>query len=285
MVILLFSGCGATERDTDSYANGNVTPNSSSVGDDSKEDNTTKAKYGVFIGLTEVEDYFTGYETIVIDAQYFDKEEIDDIKSSGTTVYSYINVGSLESFRNYYEEYVDLTLASYENWEEERWVDVSDVRWQNFVINTLAQQLLAKDIDGFFVDNCDVYYQFGSDEILNGLSLIMRALVATGKDVIINGGDCFLDAYCDKGGIWNDVVTGINQESVFSKILWDSGTFGAADEEDRRYFIEYIEKYSALGADIFLIEYTSDNKLIGEIEEYCNKNGFRCYISDTIELT
>ena len=144
--------------------------------------------------------------------------------------------------------------------------------------------MLEKGIDGFFVDNCDVYYVFPTSGILSGLSTIMEALIGTGKKVIINSGDVFLDEYCRKGGSWNDVITGINQESVFSKILWDGDRFSTADEEDTEYFKDYIERYAALGADIYLLEYTTDSKLIGKIEAYCQEKGFSYYISDSIEL-
>lgn len=108
--------------------------------------------------------------------------------------------------------------------------------------------------------------------------------MSTGKTVIINGGDTYLDAYCQGGGQWDDVITGINQETVFSKILWDKNSFGTASKEDREYFQDYIERYSKLGADIYILEYTCDDRLICEIRKYCEKNGFRYFIADSIEL-
>ena len=46
-------------------------------------------------------------------------------------VYTYLNVGSLEDFRDYYKEYEHLTIGAYENWDEEKWIDVSDKDWQS----------------------------------------------------------------------------------------------------------------------------------------------------------
>ena len=109
-------------------------------------------------------------------------------------------------------------------------------------------------------------------------------MVGTGKAVLINGGDVYLDAYCASGGQWQDVLTGINQESVFTKILWDEDRFAAASPEDRDYFLDYIERYASQGAEIYLLEYTRDRRLIAEIQDYCQKNGFHFYISDSLEL-
>lgn len=243
-----------------------------------------KYAYGVFLSVTKNIDKLKDYETVVIDAQHFTKEQIEAFKARGHKVYSYINIGSLENFRSYYKEYKDLKLGKYEHWDEEIWINVADQRWQDFMLNNMIPNLTAKGIDGFFVDNCDVYYNYRKPGILDGLTSIMKALVATGKAVLINGGDCYLDAYCKNGGSWRDVITGINQETVFSKIIWDKNKFGRAGKEDHKYFLSYIERYAMQGADIYLLEYTKDKKLIKEIEEYCANKGFGYYVSDSVEL-
>lgn len=61
-------------------------------------------KYGVFLSEIKNLSRLGDYETVVIDAQYFSKEEIDAFKSEGHKVYSYINIGSIEEFRPYYDE-------------------------------------------------------------------------------------------------------------------------------------------------------------------------------------
>ena len=245
---------------------------------------TFKYPYGVFLSICENIEQFADYEIVVIDAQYYPKEELDAFRSKGHKVFSYINIGSLEDFRDYYDEYKDLSLGAYEHWEEEVWVDVSQKRWQDFMLNDIAAGLLEKDIDGFFVDNCDVYYVHPKQEILEGLTVIMKGLKATGKKVIINSGDTFLDAYCEQGGKWDDVISGINQESVFSTILWDEGTFGTAEPEDHEYFVSYIDRYGSQGAEIYLLEYTIDEELVKEIKAFCEERGYTYYVADSIEL-
>ena len=245
---------------------------------------TFKYPYGVFLSICENIEQFADYEIVVIDAQYYPKEELDAFRSKGHKVFSYINIGSLEDFRDYYDEYKDLSLGAYEHWEEEVWVDVSQKRWQDFMLNDIAAGLLEKDIDGFFVDNCDVYYVHPKEEILEGLTVIMKGLKATGKKVIINSGDTFLDAYCEQGGKWDDVISGINQESVFSTILWDEGTFGTAEPEDHEYFVSYIDRYGSQGAEIYLLEYTTDEELVKEIKAFCEERGYTYYVADSIEL-
>ena len=281
VMLLGITACGITA--------GNESTKKKKVKDESEvhlEKNSDELKYGVFLSVEDDLQQFSDYNIIVIDAQYFSKEEIEAFQDESHVVYSYINVGSIEDFRPYYDEYVDLTLGDYENWEEEKWVDVSSEIWQDFILEQLAPELLGKGIDGFFVDNCDVYYNYETDAILEGLAVIMKGLIGTGKDVIINGGDAFLDAYTENLGKWSDVITGINQETVLTRIDFESGFLGARDEddEDMAYFQDYVERYAKEGAKIFLLEYSQDPSIEKKIKEYCSEHGFYYYLSDTLEL-
>lgn len=240
--------------------------------------------YGVFLGIDDDLSVCESFRTVVIDAQYFSAEEIRALKTEGHVVYSYINVGSLENFRGYYNKYKHLGLGVYEHWEDEIWIDVSSENWQRFIVEELAENLKSKGIDGFFADNCDVYYEYPTEDIFNGLKSIMEGLVNTGLDVIINSGNDFADEYAERGYDWENIFTGINQETVFSSILWNTGLFSTASEEDNEFFRNYIEKYGSQGADIYLLEYTHSKKLIKEIDTYCAENGFEYYISSSVEL-
>ena len=179
--------------------------------------------YGVFLNADASDlKKISAYQTIVIDAQLFSKKDIAYLKNKGCTVYSYLNIGSLEKFRSYYDAYRKWTLGSYENWEEERWMNVSESAWQRFLIS-LEEQLLEKEIDGFFVDNCDVYYEYQTDGIFEGLSAILQHLMTYKKAVIINGGDTFVMKYQKRNGSLQDIMTGVNQECVWSKINFKTG--------------------------------------------------------------
>ncbi|HNW86053.1 MAG TPA: endo alpha-1,4 polygalactosaminidase [Candidatus Limiplasma sp.] len=241
--------------------------------------------YGVFLSCDASQaERFAPYQTVVIDAAYFTAKDIAALHRAGHTVFTYLNVGSLESFRPYYDRFVNDTLAPYEHWEEERWMDVSSVAWQTFLTDTLAKTDLELGVDGFFIDNCDVYALYPTEAVFNGLSAVLRALVDTGKAVIINGGDVYVDEYARRYGGIADIMTGVNQETVFSAIHFDKGTFSRAGKEDHAYFTAYVERVAALGGKVYLLEYTKNAKLIAEIQAYCRQKGFDCYVSDSVEL-
>lgn len=243
-----------------------------------------KRDYGVFLNADSSDlKKLAGYKTVVIDAQYFSKKDISYLKKQGCVVYSYLNVGSLENFREYYATYENLTLGEYENWEEEKWIDVSSARWQKF-LTSLEKKLINKGIDGFFVDNCDVYYQYPGEKIFEGLTVILKHLRKYGKPVIINGGDTYVMEYRKRNGTLTDIMTGVNQECVWSKIEFDQGKFFAQKKKDREYFQKYVETCDDEGLDVYLLEYTKSRTLKNRIKKYCSRMQFLYYISDSIEL-
>jgi hypothetical protein len=242
--------------------------------------------YGVFIGL-EPEDSsrLSGYDIVVIDAAYFTAEDIRKLHESGQTVYSYLNIGSVENFRDYYAEYEPLTLGEYEDWPEERWVDVFRPEWQRFVTGTLAASLSEKNVDGFFLDNADVYYEYKNENIYDGLVSIISGLGRYGLPLIVNGGDTFVTELLENGGPAAELITGVNQETVFTSIDFKNGGFGLQGVEDRRYYCGYLELCKEQGLQVYLTEYASDpDDVEPSIDAYCEENGFLYYISTSLEL-
>ena len=247
-----------------------------------------KYDYGVFLGVNagkKAMRKFRKYETIVLDAQNgFDKDDIQTLKERGHMVYSYINVGAVENYRDYYNEYLDITLGKYDNWPDERWVDVSSSKWQDFILKDLAEKIKDTGVDGYFVDNIDVYYQYHREPIYDGVETILRGLKEKG-DVIINGGDAVVMEYLEKGGAAEMILDGVNQETVFTAIKdYDRNKFKESSEEDRDYYLAYTEAVKKQGKEVFLLEYTKKGRLKKKIQDRCRELGYRYYISKSLDL-
>lgn len=240
--------------------------------------------YGVFLNADASSlKQLKNYDLIVIDAQYFTKSDIELLHQNGTKVYTYLNIGSIENFREYYTTYEKLTIGRYEHWDEEKWVDVADPDWQKFM-KQLSQELFEKGVDGFFIDNCDVYYYAPRESIFEGLTAILQNIMTFDKAVIINGGDTYVTEYRERYGAIDHIMTGVNQESVWSAIDFDKGTFYEQTKETRDYYCNYLEACQADGMDVYLLEYTTDKKLIQKIKKYCNEHDFHFYVSNSLEL-
>ena len=257
---------------------------------------TTEESYGVFLGVdatTFSMDLFEGYDMVVVDAQELRSDQLAQLHATGHTVYSYLNVGSIEESRSYFDDYSDCCLDRYENWPEEFWVDVTRPEWQKLVTEELTDRILDADpqIDGLFLDNLDIYahvrdskrIRIDPEQVFEALCSILESYQGQDLPVLINGADVFVTELLDQGR--EDLILGVNQETVFSSILdYDRDRFGKQSREEREYFTDYLDRCSRAGLEVFLLEYTTDPDVEVEILEYCAEEGFRCYISGHVGL-
>lgn len=112
----------------------------------------------------------------------------------------------------------------------------------------------------------------------------MQNIMTLKKAVIINGGDTYVTEYRERYGAVDHIMTGVNQESVWSGIDFDKGTFNEQTRETREYYSKYLEACKADGMEVYLLEYTTDEKLIQKIKKYCKEQNFHFYISNSLEL-
>jgi len=241
-------------------------------------------RYGVFIGIGRKDiKKLKDYQTVIIDAEHFTKADITKLKKAGKTVYTYLSIGSLEDYRSYYKAYKHLAISKYDGWEGEEWVDVSDKSWQKLMLKR-AKEFKNKGVDGFFLDNADVYYQYKEPRIYKGLVKILTDIRKLNARVIINGGDVFVSKYLKENKDLKKIADGVNQEGVFTTLVEDK----KKGEEITRYYLNYLKKLSKKGIHIYLTEYiVEDNKddgLEDKIADYCEKRGWDYYISDDLEL-
>ena len=241
-------------------------------------------RYGVFIGIGRKDiNKLKDYQTVIIDAEHFTKADITKLKKAGKTVYTYLSIGSLEDYRSYYKAYKHLAISKYDGWEGEEWVDVSDKSWQKLMLKR-AKEFKKKGVDGFFIDNTDVYYEYKEPRIYKGLVKILTDIRKLNARVIINGGDVFVSKYLKENKDLKKIADGVNQEGVFTTLVEDK----KKGEEITKYYLKYLKKLSKKGIHIYLTEYiVEDNKdegLEDKIADYCEKRGWDYYISENLEL-
>lgn len=245
-----------------------------------------ETSYGVFLGVNSDQiSLLKGYDTVVIDAAYFTKEEVESIRHNGAKkVYSYLNIGSIEDFREGYDSLKECVLAPYDNWPGEYWVDVSRPEWQRYIAQS-ASKLTEKGVDGFFLDNTDVYYLYPTLEIYDGLVSILSMLNTYQKDILINGGDTFVSKAVLEQDSPQIEIIGVNQECVFTNIDFANNALVRQDAETSQYYQDYLAACKEKGLAVYLLEYAKDGDVIeAAIQTYCNQNGFQYYRSSSIGL-
>lgn len=241
--------------------------------------------WGVFIGTTlhGNTSKVKNYKYIVIDAQNYTKAEITRLKSGGRKVYSYLSIGSIAKYRSYYKRFKKYALGNYDNWPGEKWINVSKKAWQNFIVNELVPNLRKKGVDGLWVDNTDVYYEYHRSSILNGLVSMLTRIHNKKIPIIINGGDVFVSKIISMGKA--RIINGVMQEEVLTRITgYNSNKFARQLKSDRTYYEAYLKRVKRAGRSIALLEYTKSSKMRKEIINYCKKRGYSYYISNNVDL-
>lgn len=240
--------------------------------------------YGVFIGINEKEsDRLEQYKLVVIEPSEFSVTHIEKLHADGKTVYGYLNIGAVEEYRPYYNQFQEIFIGAYEYWPDEQWVDVASPRWQSFIIDKLGKQYVDMGLDGLFLDNADVFYYRPTEEIFLGLCAIMKGLREYDLKLIINGGDLFVSK-CIEKDIALSLFDGVNQETVFTSIDFANQKYGIQSEEEAVYFKRYLAKVKEYGLSVYLLEYGADKYLSSKIDAYCSENGFIWYNANGIEL-
>ena len=240
-------------------------------------------KYIVLIGEDpEITEKLSDIDLLVIDAEYFSQNDIARLRENGIReIYSYINIGSIESFRSYDTDFEKYTLGAYENWPEEKWIDVSAPEWQACTASRV-DALVQKGVDGFFVDNTDVYYNYPQESIYDGILTILDYMNHTGRKIMINGGDCFVKKYLTTEK--NVLIDGVNQENVFTAYDFSKDVYTKNDQSTREYYTEYLDLAMSHGCTAYTLEYATDPAIRRQAAAYAGKHGYIYYISDNIGL-
>ena len=257
--------------------------------------------YGVFLGISMSSDtgeegltsddketdqllFLAKYKTVILSPGSFTKKDLQYLHRAGTKAYAYINVGALEEYDPEYLRFKKLSLAPYENWEDESWVDVSDTDWQNYITEKIAKEIAELGFDGFFLDNFDVYYLFPEEKIYRGLDAVLGGLQKYKMPIILNGGDSYVSRAIEENST-NLLFQGVNQEDVFTAYHFDTNTSSLQDSDTRRYYQDYLEKAKNAGLSVFILEYMANKELSKEVSVYCKEKHFQWYNAPDIFLT
>ncbi|MFO0591628.1 MAG: endo alpha-1,4 polygalactosaminidase [Polyangiaceae bacterium] len=136
------------------------------------------------------------------------KAEIEQLKAGGQNrVISYINFGSCESFRTYYDTppaghascvSSGALTTPYDGYPDEMWADLSNTAYRDLLVNYVAPRLVDQGVDGFFLDNLEVVEHGAND----------------------GNGPC--DAACSQGGL--DLVWELRQKFPDKLIVMQNAT-------------------------------------------------------------
>lgn len=127
---------------------------------------------------------------IVIEPEDYTLAEIRALKKYAT-VLAYLSIGSVSDERPYYKDLKAYTLKKLDDWPHERYLDLRQAPARDWC-QKQAKLLKAAGFDGFWLDNVDVYEEYRSTDMFNGVLSTIHAIKAVGGYVMVNGGKTFL---------------------------------------------------------------------------------------------
>ena len=208
----------------------------------------------------------------------------DEAIKGGTDVFGYLSVGEVAADARYRERVkkagVEL-IGTNEIWGSDI-VDVTDERWQAFVINELAAEIVEKGVSGLFLDTVDSVALMAarrpdraSEYKAGMIQLILRLQAAfPNVKIIMNRG---LDLYAEL----MPIVHGILVESVWGTFDFETNVYRSVPPKDTAFLLKALKKIQDSGTEVYVLDYVnpSDRKTAEVISRRADELGFKCFLS------
>lgn len=149
--------------------------------------------YGEASKLGDLRSLAAKYRVLNIDADpsNYTPEQIQTLKAGGQNrVISYLNIGAVESFRDYWKtapkglvpagKNKEAMVGNYHGYADEKWMDPGNPAWRKLVLDHIVPRLVAQGVDGFYLDNLELLGH-GADA---GHRPLSKASVQAGLDLI-----------------------------------------------------------------------------------------------------
>jgi len=228
----------------------------------------------------------------------FTDAQIQTLKAGGKNrVISYMNVGSCEDYRDYWKTapgFVSCAantaahLGLYDGYPDETWMDPSSEDYQKLIVDYVAPRLVARGIDGFYLDNLEILSHPPDDPNgpcsdkcrQGGLDLIRKLREKFPNQLIVmqNGTSDVTRLGTTNGIEFRRLLDGIAHEEVYAPavdkvaetelLAWQSM---ALKSRDGRPFVILVEDYVG--------SCTNTKDAIAAIDKSIAK-GFSPYVSD-----
>jgi cysteinyl-tRNA synthetase len=144
-------------------------------------------------GDTDLRRMASTFRILNVDAdpaeENFTPEDIAALRAGGRNrVLSYLNVGSVETFRDYWSRAPKAArLGAYQGYPDEVWMNPADRDWRRLLVDHVAARLVEQGVDGFYLDNLEVVEHDNCDRrcAQGGLDLVAELRAAYPDRLIV----------------------------------------------------------------------------------------------------
>ncbi|OHB18591.1 MAG: hypothetical protein A2666_01310 [Parcubacteria group bacterium RIFCSPHIGHO2_01_FULL_47_10b] len=212
----------------------------------------------------------------------YTQSDVKQLKDGGVIVVSYLNVGACETFRSYWKQCEKFKLAPYEGYPGEYWMDVTKSDYHTLLI-TAARAILDNGVQGFYLDNIDIYQEplggYNSKQLKEGVASIVTKLRAAFPNAIIiaqNG------IYSPENNVllYSSAVTG--NKPLYTFIDAESHEEVFTNTDETAAIVEALVDLRSKGVPVFNLEYPEPLNATSaqEIIDRSRALGFIPYVSD-----
>jgi uncharacterized protein (TIGR01370 family) len=196
---------------------------------------------------------FKGFDLVVLDGTDVSAEAVAALRAQGAVVLAYANVGAIEEDRPWSEAARAYRLDYWEQWNE-WYADVTRPGFRTLVTDTIVAPMLAKGVDGLFLDNVDMVDTHPAQRAaMVGLVAQLSATVRAKGQLLFaqNGEDATVDAVLP-------YLDGWNREDVSVTYDDDEGTYVPVPERDKQAAVATLRRLKARGVLVTSVDYVAD---------------------------
>lgn len=200
--------------------------------------------FALALGDGAAERDLSGYDLVVIDGDE-PAARVKALRAGGAIVLGYLDVGTIEPYRTWYERAKPYRLEFWPDWGE-WYADVSKRGFRDLIAKKVAPAILRRGFDGLFLDNVDMIETHRARRA--GMLALVRRLAKLPGLVFAQNGDDIIDPFLP-------VLDGWNREDVTRTYDFDSRRYVAVGAEDHRAALAALERIAGRGKLVTATDY------------------------------
>lgn len=198
---------------------------------------------------------YAGYDLVVVDGRLVTPAQVRLPRAGGRrVVLGYLSVGTIERWRPWYPAARRYALEPNPDWPGEWYADTAAPGYRRLIAERVAPAMLAKDLDGLFLDNVDMVREHPRRRAgMYALVHALRGVVDAGSRprylFAQNGEDVIAPVL--------PVLDGWNREDVATSYDFAARRYGPARPAERRAAVAALRAIGARGLLVTATDYTA----------------------------
>ncbi|WP_412067565.1 endo alpha-1,4 polygalactosaminidase [Rubrivirga sp. IMCC43871] len=201
-------------------------------------------------------DDLADFDVVILDPDAYESEDLSALRGAGVVTLGYVNIGEIEDWRSHAQS-VDPAWVLGENpaWPGHQFVDARQPGWRRLVVEVVAQNVIAKEFDGLFLDMADVAAPALFPETADGVVSLVEALreVYPTHALVMNRGLFLLDRL-------EPTLDGLLVEGVWARLDPD-GAYVRTSADDTDVLVTALRRMREAGGGAFAVDYADTDRL------------------------